>query len=285
MNILTFDIEEWFQIIYTSDTHNENRWSSFESRIEANVHRILLFLSTQSLPATFFVMGWIAKRYPNLCKSIHNAGYRIGFHSMDHQALDKFTPDSFRKDIRTGKDIIENITGQQVTYYRAPFFSLNSATRWAIPILMEEGFTVDSSVFPSPLYHAGKRSIFYNKPFRIIHDGKTLLEFPVNTYNLGGYPFVFSGGGFFRMLPYFMIKYMTQRSNYVLTYFHPRDFDPAQPKPNELSLFRQMGSYTGLRGALHKFEKWTKEFSFIDMDTALNEIDWDRTPTVNLSDL
>ena len=309
MNILTYDIEEWFHILEHPTTHYEKQWLGFKPRLEQNTDRILSLLAGRHQPATFFILGWIAKQHPFVVKKIvshihsisnsltplssrrgvggevdykrevQGGGYSLGLHSSNHKLLYESSPAEFRLDIRNGKKLLEDLTGLPVKFYRAPGFSLMESTSWAFQILNEEGFEVDCSLFPSPRIHGGMLTFPFNQPGRIdVGNGIFLKEFPINTYPFIGYPMVFSGGGYFRFWPYPIIKHSTERSSYVMSYFHPRDFDLKQPRLTGLSPLRHFMSYTGLKHSFGKLEQWLNDFQFIDLDMANQQINWDETP-------
>jgi len=207
------------------------------------------------------------------------AGGGLGLHSSNHLLLYESSPSQFRNDLRDGKKRLEDITGLPVVYYRAPGFSLMESTLWAFRILAEEGFIADCSIFPSPRLHGGMLTFPYNQPCLVdTGDGLTIKEFPVNTISWFGYPIVFSGGGYFRFWPYKLIKRFTQHSPYVMSYFHPRDFDPCQPRLPGLSLIRHFMTYYGLKHTQSKLHQWLTDFDFIDLDTAIQKIDWTTVP-------
>jgi len=149
-------------------------------------------------------------------------------------------------------------------------------------VLYELGITIDSSVFPASRAHGGLPAYETATPSLLKYNGATLKEFPINTYSIFGKPVIFSGGGYFRVLPYSFIKSCTKKSNYIMTYFHPRDFDFNQPIIKELSPTRRFKSYVGLKSCKPKLRKWLNDFDFIDLNQAINEIDWNKADTVIL---
>ncbi|MDD5659845.1 MAG: polysaccharide deacetylase family protein [Actinomycetota bacterium] len=282
MNILTFDIEEWFHILDNDSTKTAVQWRNYESRIHANMNRIFSMLEENDANATFFCLGWIAETYPEVIKEIASRGYEIGTHTRMHQLVYEQTPAEFEKDLEYSIKTLEDITGQKVKYFRAPGFSITENEKWAFEILVKHGIEVDSSIFPAPRAHGGFSS--YNQPLPSIIqcNGFTLKEFPINYTIILGKPIIFSGGGYFRSFPYILINYWTNHSKYLMSYLHPRDFDPDQPLIKELSLSRKYKSYVGLKKSSLKFEKWLKDFTFIDISMAVKAIDWDKVPVVRL---
>lgn len=282
MNILTFDIEEWFHILDNSSTKTNTEWSNFESRIHTNMDRIFSLLEKTDQKATFFCLGWIAETYPEIIRQIVDSGYEIGSHTRMHQLVYEQAPEEFRHDVEYSIKTLEDISGKKVKYFRAPGFSIREDNKWAFEILSGLGIEADSSIFPGPRAHGGFPSYKSPVPSILQHQGIKLKEFPINYTTLWGKHVIFSGGGYFRLFPYPLIKHWTAKSNYVMTYLHPRDFDAIQPIINELSMIRKFKSYVGLKNAESKLEKWLSDFEFTDMATAIQNIDWGNVPVVEL---
>ncbi|NER13241.1 DUF3473 domain-containing protein [Leptobacterium flavescens] len=282
MNILTFDIEEWFHILDNNSTKTEKEWGNYESRIHENMDRIFSVLEKNNIKATFFCLGWIAQKYPDIIKRINELGYEIGTHSHMHQLAYEMKPDEYREDLRISIDTLEQIIGEKIKSYRAPGFSITRENLWAFEILAEMGIENDSSIFPANRAHGGIPQFQQDSPCIISYRGIELKEFPINTYSLFGKNLIFSGGGYFRLLPYRLVHYMAKQSPYMMTYFHPRDFDPGQPVIKELSAFRKFKSYYGLGGSFSKLEKFIKDYSFVDLKTYSEEINWNEVTKVGL---
>jgi polysaccharide deacetylase family protein (PEP-CTERM system associated) len=282
MNILTFDIEEWFHILDNESTKTINEWKNYETRIHANMERIFSMLEKTNTKATFFCLGWIAETYPEVVKEIVSRGYEVGTHTRMHQLVYEQTPAEFEKDLEYSIKTLKDITGQKVKYFRAPGFSITENEKWAFEILVKHGIEVDCSIFPAPRAHGGFPSYKQQVPSVLKYDGIELKEFPINYHTYLGKSIVFSGGGYFRLFPYALIKKWSSESNYLMSYLHPRDFDPEQPMIKELPLSRKFKSYVGLKNAERKLEKWLNDFDFIDIGTAEKEIDWNTVPVVNI---
>jgi polysaccharide deacetylase family protein (PEP-CTERM system associated) len=280
MNILTFDIEEWFHILDNHSTKTINEWKKYEVRIHANMERIFGILEKTNTKATFFCLGWIAETYPEVIRDIVDRGYEIGTHTRMHQLVYEQTPAVFEKDIEYSIKTLEDITGQKIKYFRAPGFSITENEKWAFEILIKHGIEVDSSIFPAPRAHGGFPS--YNAPIPSIlkNNGIELKELPINYTTVVNKSIIYSGGGYFRLFPYPLIKHWTKQSDYLMSYLHPRDFDAGQPIIPELSATRKFKSYVGLKGATAKLEKWLTDFEFVDIGTAVNQIDWGKVPNV-----
>ncbi len=282
MRVLTFDVEEWFHILDHKSTTTERDWERFPPRIRGNMDRILDLLEEKRQSATFFVLGWVARRYPEVVRSISERGYEIGCHSHMHQLVYKMSPQQFREDLRQAIDAIEDATGHRVTSYRAPGFSATKRCTWFFEVLIEQGIEVDSSIFPARRAHGGYPEFGATTPVLVHTPSGVIKELPINTKRLFGRNIIFSGGGYFRVLPLSLVRRWLRNSDYVMTYFHPRDFDPDQPVIRDLSLVRKFKSYVGLRGALAKLSAILDEHRYIDQQTAVAAIDWRRAGVVRL---
>lgn len=280
MNILTFDIEEWFHCDFISDNAT---WSKYETRIHGSTDRILLLLEEKKLKGTFFILGWIAQNYPEVVKKIHGQGHEIGCHSLFHNLVHRMEPNDFLKDTEKSLKRLEDIIGEKVIGYRAPGFSITEKTPWAFEILYQLGILIDCSVFPANHDYGGFPDFGESKPARIQYNGIEIKEFPMNTHKMFNHDLVFSGGGFFRLFPYSLIKKWTNESPYVMSYFHPRDFDYGQPMLQQLPLMRKFKSYYGLKGSFEKFEKWLNDFEFMSLLEANNKINWETTKIISLN--
>lgn len=282
MNILTFDIEEWFHLLDHDSINSIASWDNFPERIYKNTDRLLSLLEENNQMATFFCLGWIARKHPEIIRRIDNAGHEIGCHSLLHQLVYRQTPAQYREDIRASVGILEEIIGKKVISYRAPGFSITENVPWAFEILAETGILYDSSIFPASRAHGGFPTYGAAVPSIIEMNGISIREFPINTIRLLGQSFVFSGGGYFRLFPYPAIRRFSRQSSYIMTYFHPRDFDKNQPMINDLPINRKFKSYVGLKSCEKKFTRWIKEFSFVDLRTAVTQIRLEQVPVIRL---
>lgn len=282
MNILSFDIEEWFHILDNNKTRSISDWNNFDSRIRIGMDLIYEILDGTEKSATFFVVGWLAKKYPEIIREISNRGFEIGSHTHLHQLVYDQDRRTFYKDVEKSIKTIEDCTGKKVTSFRAPGFSITKNCKWAFEVIHELGITKDSSVFPAGRSHGGFPSYNLAIPSIIEYNGIKLKEFPINTHTIFGKPFIFSGGGYFRLMPYQTIENWTRQSNYVMTYFHPRDFDSEQPIVPGLSLPRRFKSYVGIDNCKSKLEHWLNDFDFIDLNKAEQSINWQQVPVIKL---
>ncbi len=282
MNILTFDIEEWFHILDNNSTKSEKDWENYEERIYQNMDIIFSFLDKNKLKATFFVVGWIANKYPDIVKRIDNNNFEIGSHTHMHQLLYELSPKEVENDLKNSISTIENLVGKKINCFRAPGFSLTQNNKWVFEILIENGIKYDCSIFPAGRAHGGFPSFKHAVPTIIKINGSFIKEFPINTTKFLGKKIIFSGGGYFRLFPYPLIKKFSQDSDYIMTYFHPRDFDPKQPMIKGLSPIRKFKSYVGLNKCLGKLDKWVNEFDFVDLRTADKIINWNMSPNIEI---
>ena len=282
MKILTFDIEEWFHLLDNNSTKSVKDWSNFESRIKLGMDLIFNIIDSAKVNATFFVVGWIAEKHPDIIKAISDLGFEVGSHTYLHQLAYEQDRQTFFNDVEKSIKILEDTTGNKVRSFRAPGFSITARNKWAFEVLHELGIEIDASVFPANRAHGGLSSYKEAKPSILKYNGIQLKEFPINIHNVFGKSLIFSGGGYFRLLPYQIIKSWTSNADYVMTYFHPRDFDHQQPVVPGLSLPRRFKSYVGLKQCQSKLEQWLKDFDCVDIETANQKINWDRVPIVNL---
>lgn len=282
MNIQTIDIEEWFHLLEFAGTKEEAQWNNFESRIHSNVDRILDILDESNNKATFFVVGWVAKKYPEIVKKIAQK-YEIGSHSMNHQIVWKQNRQEFRQDTEASIKILQDTIGKPIEYFRAPGFSIRKSEPWAFEILGELGIKIDCSVFPAEHAHGGIPDYPTHKQSIIESNGVRIKEFPITIKKILGKNVAFSGGGYFRITPYNLIKRWTeQNEEYNLCYIHPRDLDGEQPMIKGLPLTRRFKSYIGLKNAENKFRNYMSDFKFIDIKTADEMTDWNNVPIIKL---
>lgn len=283
MNVLTFDIEEWFHLLDFDATRTEAEWGRYEVRIHENVERIFRILEETNTKATFFIIGWIAKTYPGVVRKIAEK-YQVGCHTMSHQLVWQQSPGDFRNDVEHGIKLLEDITGQKVTSFRAPGFSIRESEGWAFEYLKELGIEYDCSVFPAVHAHGGMPTFGNAQPAVIDYHGIRMKEFPVTTRNVFGRHIIFSGGGYFRFFPYPVIKRWSKDSNdYLLSYIHPRDLDAGQPVLEGLPLKRRFKSYVGLKGAEKKLCRFLTDFHFTDIHEADKMVNWTKAPVIELA--
>ncbi len=275
-NCLTIDVEDYFQVNAFAAHVHRDQWPSFPLRVDQNTRRILDILDRYSIKATFFVLGWVAERLPGLILEIHQRGHEIACHGYGHELIYQIGPDRFRDDIRRAKMLLEDQIGEQVSGYRAPSYSITLQSIWALNILVEEGFTYDSSIFP--ILHdtygipGGKRF-----PHTIQTDAGPLVEFPLTTLSMNlswkKIHLPIAGGGYLRLLPAALIRWgissiNTREQQPAVLYFHPWEIDPDQPriKAGMKSRFRH---YLNLRRTEKKLMYLFENLNFAPMKEVL----------------
>lgn len=272
-NYLTFDVEDYFQVSAFEKNIPKENWSDFESRVERNTSIFLNILSEYDLKATFFVLGWVAEKYPNIIREIDNAGHEIACHSYYHRLVYNLSPREFRDETLKSKDLLENIIGKKIIGYRAPSYSITKKSLWAFDILEELGFKYDSSIFP--IYH-DRYGIPDSPRFMYKLPDHDLIEIPISTSLLGGRKIPISGGGYFRLFPYFFTKMLLKRINVKENqsfnfYLHPWEFDPEQPRINNITMFSKFRHYINLDKTHDRFIKLINDFKFTTMGTVISK--------------
>jgi polysaccharide deacetylase family protein (PEP-CTERM system associated) len=258
MNILTFDIEDWYN---HDDYSRDFAWEKHEVRVYEGTEKILSALDKRGLKGTFFCVGWLAEHHPKVIRWIADRGHHLGCHSYQHELATRFTREQFKEDTYKAKCLIENVAGCEVDAFRVPSFSITHDNLWAFDVLAELGFKYDSSVFPSH-HEFGGLPDFPSIPHVIRTQHGDLMEFPISLGKVLGREIVYSGGGYFRVMPYWLLKRMTTKADYVLSYFHPSDFDPDQPQMPQLPKMRQFKNRVALKGAYEKFQRYMDDFDF-----------------------
>ena len=282
LRVLTVDLEEWFHLLDHPATAGEERWSSFETRLARNTERLLELFERRRVRATFFALGWVARTHPEVLRSVVRAGHEIGSHSDVHTLAHAQTPAAFREETQRSLRVLEDATGAPVRYYRAPGFSITPDNAWAFEVLAELGIGCDLSLFPGAHAHGGFSHLPSRGPLVLERGGATLRELPMTLAGRGRLRLAYSGGGYFRLLPYSLIATLCAREDYLMTYFHPRDFDPGQPVVPGLSTARRFRAYVGLGSSLAKLDRLLTEFRFVDVRGAEEAIDWSRVPHVTV---
>jgi len=276
LNLLSIDIEDWY-LSYDSSQITPAKWHLLESRVAHSTRIFLKLLAEHQLKATFFVLGWIAERHPELIKEISEAGHEIGYHSYNHALPVNQGPDEFEADLIRGLDLLENITGKRPVQYRAPMFSLCTESSWALPLLMKHGIEISSS------YKAFQRVNGHkipNEPFYFKQGKNRLLELPLNRLNLTVLNWVYKGSGYFRLLPIGVLKRLFSHSRYNMAYFHPRDFDLSVPTTKQLPAYRNFMNRVGNASTSPKLNKLLNEFGFIPLGQAAVQLRHQTLPEI-----
>ncbi|MHB1423531.1 MAG: XrtA system polysaccharide deacetylase [Gemmataceae bacterium] len=273
LNALTIDVEDYYHVSGFDRCVSRQQWDDFTPRIGDSTRRVLHRLAEAGVRATFFILGWVAERQPDLVRAIRAAGHEIGCHSYAHRLIYEQTPRQFRDDLRQARLMLEDILGESVTAYRAPSFSIVKRSLWALDILLEEGFVFDSSIYPT---HHDRYGIAGTPlhPHRIERAGGSLWEFPPPVWRIMKYPLPIGGGGYFRLYPYGLTRHGLRAINAAgrpfAVYLHPWEFDPQQPRlrPGRMRAFRH---YVGMRRTEARLVQLLKDFRFGTLSQALGE--------------
>jgi polysaccharide deacetylase family protein (PEP-CTERM system associated) len=267
-NAMSVDVEDYFQVYAFEDVLRGRDWNSFECRIPRNVDRTLQFFKAANVHATFFTLGWVAKRYPELIRRIVAEGHELASHGMNHVRATEQTPDQFRDDVLQTKRLLEDIGGCEVRGYRAASYSIGAKNLWAHDVLAECGHVYSSSIYPI-------RHDFYGMPeaprFMFRAAQERLLEVPVTTVEILGQKIPCGGGGYFRLLPYRYSKWAIKRVNQTdrqaaVFYFHPWEIDPEQPRIEGASWRSRFRHYTKLDSMEDRIKTLLRDFRWDRMD-------------------
>lgn len=268
VNAMSVDVEDYYQVSAFAKHVAPNQWDTFEGRVEQSTQRTLALFADHGVKATFFTLGWVAKRYPSLVRTIVAEGHELASHGMQHVRVHEQTPAVFRADIGESKRLLEDVGGCAVRGYRAASFSITEQTRWAFDVLAEEGYAYSSSVYPIRHDHYG---IPGAPRFAYRPGTQDLVEVPVSTVAVFGQALPCGGGGYFRLLPYRLSRWAIRRVNRrdgrpCIFYFHPWEIDPEQPRMQGLTLRTRFRHYTNLSRMERRLAAVLKEFEWGRMD-------------------
>ena len=269
-NALTVDVEDYFQVSAFANNIEYQSWDEWPSRVEQNTHKLLQLFEQKQCRGTFFILGWVAERYPQLVKEIERHGHEIASHGYSHQLIYTQTPAVFKEETLKSKAMLEDLIQKPVRGYRAASYSITAQSLWALDILAEAGFEYDSSIFPIRHDRYGMPGV-PKEPHRIkTQKGNTLIEFPLSTLQLFGQSIPISGGGYFRLYPYalsqwFLQRYQASRQAPFIFYLHPWEVDPEQPRIESswLSKFRH---YNKLDACEKRLSQLIDRFKFAAME-------------------
>jgi polysaccharide deacetylase family protein (PEP-CTERM system associated) len=267
-NALSVDVEDWFHVGAFENVIERSSWDGLDCRVERNTDRVLNLFEQAGVKGTFFTLAWVAERYPALIRRIADTGHEIASHGCDHARVFTMTPEVFLGDVQRSKTVLEQVSGQIVTGYRAPSFSIDKRTPWAHPALAEAGYLYSSSVAPVVHDHYGwpEAPRFAFKPLA----DSDLIELPVTTARFCGRTLAAGGGGFFRMLPYgfsrWAVRQVNAAENPAIIYFHPWEIDPDQPRVAGAPLKSRLRHYTNLAVMADKLTRLITDFSWGRVD-------------------
>lgn len=267
INALTIDVEDYFQVSAFAPYIRRDEWDSRECRVERNVGRILELLAARDVKATFFTLGWIAERYPQLVREIVAQGHELASHGYGHQRASDLDRAAFRDDVTRAKGILEALSGRPVRGYRAPSFSIGTANLWAFDVLAETGHQYSSSIYPIRHDHYGMP----DSPRFAYRLANGLLEVPVTTVRLWGRNLPSSGGGYFRLLPYAVSRWLIGKVNRddaesAVFYFHPWEIDVAQPRVAGIDAKSRFRHYVNIGRMERRLQQLLADFRWGRMD-------------------
>lgn len=262
-NAFTCDVEDYFQVSALAPHFPRAQWDSVPCRVERNVERILELLDGHGARGTFFTLGWIAERYPHLVRRIADNGHEVASHGYGHERASAMSPEAFIADIRLAKAVLEDITGQAVSGYRAPSFSIGTANLWAHDCIAEAGYAYSSSVYPVKHDHYG----IPDAPRFAWRLDNGLVEVPVSTVRAFGRNWPAGGGGFFRLLPYSLSRWQIARVNAAdkrpaIFYFHPWEIDHEQPRVREATPKTRFRHYVNLHRTASRLDRLLSDFAW-----------------------
>lgn len=267
-NAMTVDVEDYFQVSAFERYIRREDWDRIPCRVERNTERVMDLFAAHGASATFFTLGWVAERYPQLIRRIRDAGHEVASHGMAHVRVTQQTPDEFRADVTRTKQILEDTSGGEVRGFRAASFSIGAGNLWALDILGEVGYQYSSSIYPV-------RHDLYGMPdaprFPWHHNGTGILEVPITTVSLFQRNLPMGGGGYFRLFPYGLYRWGLERVNTRdarpgIFYFHPWEIDPEQPRQTGVSLKTRFRHYTNLDRMEARLGRLLTDFQWGRMD-------------------
>lgn len=268
-NAMSVDVEDYFQVSAFESHIPPKNWDDWPVRVEGNTHRVLDIFAEHNTSATFFVLGWVAKRYPALIQRIVSEGHELASHGMNHVRVTRQTPDEFREDVTQTKLLLEELGGVEVTGYRAASYSIGASNLWALDVLHEVGYRYSSSIYPIRHDHYGMPEA---PRFRHYPRGTAgILEVPITTVTLGENKFPCGGGGYFRLFPYALSRWALQRVNQLdqqvgIFYFHPWEIDPGQPRVPGLGAKTRFRHYLNLERFEPRLRRLLQDFNWDRMD-------------------
>ena len=262
--IFTVDVEDWFHILDLPSTPGVADWNTLESHVEKNFNRLLEIFDKYNVHVTCFFLGWVAEKFPHLVSEAQNKGHEIASHGYAHELVFAQTEQEFFDDAVKVKEILENITGNEITGYRSSGFSVTEETPWFFDKLIAAGYRYDSSVFPANRGHGGLQTD-KKAPHVVERKHGKLLEFPITVKDVFGKPVCFFGGGYLRFFPYPVIKRMAgkvlQEERPVIFYIHPREIDPQHPRL-PMNIKRRFKSYVNISTTESKINRILEDFEF-----------------------
>jgi polysaccharide deacetylase family protein (PEP-CTERM system associated) len=274
VNALTVDVEDYYHVSAFEQDVQRDHWDQYASRVVGSTGRLLELLGRHGVQATFFVLGWVAERHPQLVRDLYAAGHEVGSHGYWHRLIYRQSVDEFRQDVRRSRQVLEDAIGAPVTTYRAPSFSITRQSQWALQVLVEEGFLVDSSVFP--IYH-DRYGIPGAQPriHSIATPAGPLWEFPPSVVRWAGLTLPIGGGGYFRLYPFWLtyrglLRINRREHRPFMVYVHPWEIDPDQPRLGVGSRVSRFRHYVNLGRTERKLNALLSRFHFATLTNVVH---------------
>lgn len=281
-NAMTIDVEDYFHVSAFAAQIRPSEWGSYECRVEANTEKLLDVFDAGGIKATFFVLGWVAERYPTLIKGIASRGHEVACHGYSHRLVYDQSPAEFRAETELAKRVLEDLVQAPMQGYRAASYSITAKSMWALDTLVELGFSYDSSIFPVRHDRYGMPGSS-REPYHLrTPAGYSILEFPLTTVELGRYRLPVSGGGYFRLFPYFLTKMALASVNQrerrpFIFYLHPWEIDPAQPRI-DAGWFSRFRHYNNLERCEPRLRRLMADFDFGTVSEILQNLGLSKEP-------
>lgn len=271
-NAFTIDVEDYFQVSALAPHFPREEWENVPCRVERNIDRILEMLDAHGATGTFFTLGWIAERYPEMIRRIAEAGHEVASHGYNHERASAQTPARFLSDIKLARAVLEDVSGSAISGYRAPSFSIGAGNLWAHDSILEAGYAYSSSIYPVKHDHYGMPDA-PRFPYRLENG---LLEIPVTTNRMLGRNWPAGGGGYFRLLPYAVSRWQIARVNRedgrpAIFYFHPWEIDPEQPRVREASAKTRFRHYVNLERTEARLNRLLRDFAWRRADEVFRD--------------
>lgn len=276
VNAMTVDVEDYFHVSALAESISRRDWDGIEFRAERSTDRLLALFAEKKVAATFFVLGWVAQRYPALIRRIHSAGHEVACHGLTHELVYRQTPEVFREETRKSKAMLEDTIGAPVIGYRAASYSITAKSLWALDILCELGFRYDSSIFPIAHDRYGIPGASTRPGPIAAPNGQRIVEFPLSTKGMLGRRVPVAGGGYFRLFPYWFTRWALTGVNRddampFVFYLHPWEIDPEQPRVRA-SLLSRFRHYNNLHKCEGRLRSLLDDFRFSTMRNVLRPL-------------
>lgn len=272
-NAFTVDVEDFFQVEAFSNVINRDKWDDYSCRVEANTDLVLQLLDNANVKGTFFVLGWIAKRYPQVVKKIADSGHEVASHGMSHQLIYNQDKNIFKQETVDSKALLEDLSQQPVEGYRAATYSITNKSLWALDVLTDAGFKYDSSIFPMRHDRYGIPDACPIPNILKAPNGKSIVEFPISTVKNKFFTLPIAGGGYFRLFPYSVTRWglssINKKGVPFVFYIHPWEVDTDQPRVQGISKTTKFRHYNNIDKCVSRLTNLLIDFEFTTMKEVL----------------